>query len=983
MTSQSQDQSDSFISQDPSDLQVSVIATPDDSVEKSEDHKRQLSDVTSRSQTVQNGDGGVQDEEDVDQVEVLQNYIRLLELQLRMANGKLLLGKTQSGGMTPKTLALTPTTSRSTSNIKLKTSNLSEEDLLYPQQSIKAYRTGEEFFNRTDSVHCIEILEQGWAPLGSKRGFSRTVGGPPINSREHASVLFRPSRIRIRSRYMLEILRKATKTEFGLEIGADAPDPAPVSVVFLYPFKLFMRHRDAIVAFLEEEEGKSSQEEQESPSDQKVAPMIQVQLLKELLQKQLKPLFSIREELSSGRRTTLLFEHLWFLFNVGDVVYARETERAPLETHRLWRVTEYGGGREILNDNDPAVTDVLLQTSLPKAKSKGRESMFYVRGFHLVSHGRKIGIEEELYEMPRWEGERHIHDLKIFPIKYCQPGRDFRFHKTRTEWIERMTRDGRSYAQLKPGEVKYLKGIGIDEEARQADYQSQVIIDHRQAALDASKSMVSKMGVSKTEGLKRKLVANIVFSRHSTSLFTHRGDTREVKEIPRRVSAKCCNNNLAVKDVIHDDISLEHETFRKHQEKIRPPLEVLGDPSANIEVPKENYLLFPKTITGFVLSARKWVTFEISSMREAKFDKGLWDELQLPKGYKRALLAKLQGPPGVGKTFTAEALSAYTERPLYRITSGELGDSVTTIEEKLGEILGRGGRWGCVILLDEADIYLAKRDQNSFKRNAVVSAFLRQIEWYPGILIVTSNRPQDFDSAVLQRIHLQLFYPHLNREAVGRIWANYCDEEKCQKLAAERGSKNPQIRIEEEVSTWWKSKYDEATNPEQTNEESQEGHAEPWWSGRRIQFAFREAIGLAVYDRLVEKDESASKKVEKIDREIDKLTEKNRRAGKKQSDELTQKIAKLNQKRVQLRRDSQTIDDTDTIFIKKSHFEEIAGRSTNFKEGLATVFEYASAHETDHPPDEDIPYTEEDTTRLTFDNVDDDEESIGSDSELD
>lgn len=45
-----------------------------------------------------------------------------------------------------------------------------------------------------------------------------------------------------------------------------------------------------------------------------------------------------------------------------------------------------------------------------------------------------------------------------------------------------------------------------------------------------------------------------------------------------------------------------------------------------------------------------------------------------------------------------------------------------------------------VVLLDEADVFLEERDVRDLNRNALVSVFLRALEYYEGILILTSNR---------------------------------------------------------------------------------------------------------------------------------------------------------------------------------------------------------------------------------------------------
>jgi replication-associated recombination protein RarA len=45
------------------------------------------------------------------------------------------------------------------------------------------------------------------------------------------------------------------------------------------------------------------------------------------------------------------------------------------------------------------------------------------------------------------------------------------------------------------------------------------------------------------------------------------------------------------------------------------------------------------------------------------------------KGKGRGLVTVLHGSPGVGKTLTAECIAEYSHRPLYVISSGDLGMS--------------------------------------------------------------------------------------------------------------------------------------------------------------------------------------------------------------------------------------------------------------------------------------------------------------------
>jgi hypothetical protein len=127
------------------------------------------------------------------------------------------------------------------------------------------------------------------------------------------------------------------------------------------------------------------------------------------------------------------------------------------------------------------------------------------------------------------------------------------------------------------------------------------------------------------------------------------------------------------------------------------------------------------------------------------------------------------GPPGVGKTLTAEVYSEIIRRPLYRVHSGQLGLNVAAMETALKEVLTRAQRWGAVMLIDEADVYIKRRDDN-ITMNAVVGVFLRVLEYFNGLLFLTTNRVDDIDEAIVSRcIALIRFYPP-EREDRRKIW---------------------------------------------------------------------------------------------------------------------------------------------------------------------------------------------------------------------
>ncbi|MCB1957356.1 MAG: AAA family ATPase [Rhodocyclaceae bacterium] len=127
------------------------------------------------------------------------------------------------------------------------------------------------------------------------------------------------------------------------------------------------------------------------------------------------------------------------------------------------------------------------------------------------------------------------------------------------------------------------------------------------------------------------------------------------------------------------------------------------------------------------------------------------------------------GPPGVGKTLTAEVYAEIIQRPLYRIHSGQLGLSVAEMEAALREALTRGQRWGAVMLIDEADVYIRRRDDD-MAANAVVGVFLRVLEYFNGLLFLTTNRIGDIDEAIVSRCIALIRYHPPGVEDRARIW---------------------------------------------------------------------------------------------------------------------------------------------------------------------------------------------------------------------
>ncbi|PNP56836.1 hypothetical protein THARTR1_03134 [Trichoderma harzianum] len=207
-------------------------------------------------------------------------------------------------------------------------------------------------------------------------------------------------------------------------------------------------------------------------------------------------------------------------------------------------------------------------------------------------------------------------------------------------------------------------------------------------------------------------------------------------------------------------------------------------------------LLVNPMLYGFSLGDKIWGAFAVSKLQDVEWNDDILNELVISDDQKqfmralveshsssgfddfvrdkgRGLVGLLAGPPGVGKTLTAEAVAEIARRPLYMISSGELGAQPETVQRALDTLMELAEAWHAVVLLDEADVFLVERDNTNLARNAITSIFLRRLEYYQGILILTTNRHASFDPTFKSRIHFYLDYPNLDADTRRILWRSF------------------------------------------------------------------------------------------------------------------------------------------------------------------------------------------------------------------
>lgn len=193
----------------------------------------------------------------------------------------------------------------------------------------------------------------------------------------------------------------------------------------------------------------------------------------------------------------------------------------------------------------------------------------------------------------------------------------------------------------------------------------------------------------------------------------------------------------------------------------------------------------------FDLKANEYYWVNGENLTPHQYDESLRDKLILPSSHRDLLdvlttdlsaftadmiegksagnVILCKGIPGVGKTLTAEVYAELIRRPLYAVHSGRLGTEARKVEENLSEVFELAKRWNCVLLLDEADVFVRARG-DSIEQNAIVAEFLRALEYFDGLLFMTTNRPGDIDDAIVSRCAAVIEYGPPSQQDAAAIW---------------------------------------------------------------------------------------------------------------------------------------------------------------------------------------------------------------------
>ena len=490
----------------------------------------------------------------------------------------------------------------------------------------------------------------------------------------------------------------------------------------------------------------------------------------------LEPFFKIRESQIASR--SIKFEFLWTIFAPGTKVYARTF----MNDFQMLEVVKY---------------------HLPEAPNPFNRTgtqMFTVFCSAFDWDGRKFQRYVYKFEIEKFDGERPIDFLEVFPIEYLKPPEDCEGGKLRVELKER----GRRFWKLCKAKETDLQctycGTVTAETTGLARLTANRDEDDNSSSGNTSVDFSDPLGMPATKSVVdvngKIIVDNFTFlrsdrnpGRQSDPPLGPRSAVRFLDMPDTGCQCYACNNSVI-------------QGWKRRSKKFHNRYELVDE-----FVKDEERLLFcPPKILGYALQEKLWAQFRIKDVKELDrkadtAEKGFFNkELQLDQKYKDLLLGfvnnyesvvKLQdgdeeprsttsfdpidgkgaglaillhGPPGVGKTLTAETIALATGRPLLTVSVAEIGVEAYNAETKLASIFADAQRWRAVLLIDEADVFLEERIKtDNPNRNALVSVLLKCLEYYQGLIILTTNRIRSIDVAVQSRMHLAIQYKALTQ----------------------------------------------------------------------------------------------------------------------------------------------------------------------------------------------------------------------------
>ncbi|KAK0656969.1 hypothetical protein B0T16DRAFT_344447 [Cercophora newfieldiana] len=570
------------------------------------------------------------------------------------------------------------------------------------------------------------------------------------------------------------------------------------------------------------------------------------------------------------------FHDLWYLFRVGDLMFRPVGTGADKELgnislgNRTWRC--YGVRPHW---SQYRIAPAEHRSTSGEDRDDNERSSFGVHCYYIDYTGEEYCVVTETFEIPPFKGEQNIRSLKIFPYRYIPNLKEV--YRNTIELGRRFIQSTKVQHASYQGWTTVVTPSGrpsTDAEGRTLSrpefIDSEVIVDFVEAYQTCPSWKPEAVVIKPQETNSHQVEDDFpIIWWSDADRSRHLRESNEIIILRSGITVYQRNDNLSSAEPGHDKLLVK---IRDNDINGRQTTE--DDLNMDPDDPRCDLPLLPSRIFAYVLRDRKFAQLIVHQLKEVKRSGDAFTYLKIKQRHKdiiqslvedhfqrkssdraggvdfssidlirgkgKGLIILLHGVPGVGKTATAEAIAAANGKPLFPITCGDLGLTPESVEAALLRIFRLADTWNCVLLLDEVDTFFSQRAKGdaALARNALVSVFLRVLEYYDGLLFLTTNRPGALDEAFSSRIHLKLHYPRLSADQTKEIWEMNID--RLEKIERERCARNPNAQPLRIAKKGIKRFADEIFSAQE-----KKGTV---WNGRQIRNAFQVASSLAHYE---------------------------------------------------------------------------------------------------------------------------------------
>lgn len=491
------------------------------------------------------------------------------------------------------------------------------------------------------------------------------------------------------------------------------------------------------------------------------------------------PRRSMFSDANHARPSKVSYRDLPSLFSVGDLVIQpgvsqaesrikdKRSSSASVTEPNLWRVC-------YISEDTPAWSVDNLDVAggeLQSRVDRGDEAT-HLRLYYIDFDGQRFSPVRGDTSIEYFEGEKEIAKLPIYPL---------RFHKDHSYFLSELQQRGRRFQEI------------VSSGNPTLSYRGWTLTKN-----PAGRDIVPRpgQGASWPEYIESEVIVDF-----NEALRVHPWWKPAFQQFPEAESfyptitpdefliAEWSDRDRTKESSSREEIVLEYDGVRElewakftetdvfiRQNEASGPMSYLAQ-----ALSPNDLALLPSRLFVYALRNRSFINADIRHLKPVRDTLNPFESLQLPEKHKvmiqsavfghlekkkvrrratllnselldqdvihgkgRGLAVLLHGPPGVGKTATAEAIAHFYKKPLFPITSSDLGTDLWDVEAKLLEIFRLADLWDCILLLDEAETLLAHRERkdNNLQKSSLVSG--KQAAWlFPAtMIIVKMNGPK-------------------------------------------------------------------------------------------------------------------------------------------------------------------------------------------------------------------------------------------------